>query len=447
MFALLEAVKAGRTVVYQSRKAGCAIVNSDSRSFRELASDEVAKAAELKDSSALYICDGDKHHPCDGFKLLITSPGVKHTDWFEFEKTGSVDTLVMPQFSTEEMGRLFELAFQSATFSEELYLELLRKWGNNPRNVLTKAKHVGWQKELENAAGSLDIFSLAQAIKHETAMKAAGGEKHFHRLLSLVPSGALLDSSLSFNEPEYYLFHRIELPSTYVEGKFESAVLEADEEQLYAFLRRSSDDASIAGFRGILYERLIVIPRILHSDDDVLLTLQSLGSPTKAGVKRAAELAGSSICFPKGLKKVSFASPEELAAKWTGEDGLFIPSSKHFPVVDLVLRVRGQSLLINATVSLSHTIKVSNEKLKALIDAVGLNEGDKEIPFVWVLPSEAFEGFDKAGTLEGVSKELVAHTSHPIGSRIAQYKLLLPVPSTRTAKRQKLDNPTEASTQ
>jgi hypothetical protein len=52
---------------------------------------------------------------------------------------------------------------------------------------------------------------------------------------------------------------------------------------------------------------------------------------------------------------------------------VFVPLSKQFPVVDMVLRVGGVPILANATVSESHGIKVGNAAFAQILDAVGLD--------------------------------------------------------------------------
>ena len=117
-----------------------------------------------------------------------------------------------------------------------------------------------------------------------------------------------------------------------------------------------------------------------------------------------------------------FRTPDELKAQWDAARGnaVFLPTlSNNFPVIDMVLRLNGKPLLANATISSSHPIKVNNERFLAVLDTLGLRDTSAgEIPFLWFLPQESFERFNKQGSVMGSKK---------LGDRLAQYKVLLPV--------------------
>ena len=135
-----------------------------------------------------------------------------------------------------------------------------------------------------------------------------------------------------------------------------------------------------------------------------------------------------------GLPLVHFRKVEDLGTLWAADskDAIFVPLSKQFPVVDFILRVSGQAVLANATVSESHDVKVGNKQLEALLKAVGLHAQTSEIPLVWVLPADAFVLFVEPGQLKGeAGSDLVSGPTarHALGKRLAQYKMLLEVPT------------------
>jgi hypothetical protein len=124
-----------------------------------------------------------------------------------------------------------------------------------------------------------------------------------------------------------------------------------------------------------------------------------------------------------------FDTVAELEAAWasTPGDAAFMPYSPNFPVVDFVLRINGQPLLLNSTVSKTHDIKVRSKRFRAVVEAVGLmKDTTAEIPFLWVLPTDHFERFNKPGLI----KAGTSASEEEIALRLAQYKLQIEIPPT-----------------
>jgi len=92
-------------------------------------------------------------------------------------------------------------------------------------------------------------------------------------------------------------------------------------------------------------------------------------------------------------------------------------------VVDFVLRIKGQALLANATLSVSHGIKAHNATFAKVVRAVGLG-GEVEVPFLWFLDEPAFKGFTKPGKVDTEGTDLPTG----IDDLLAQYKVQLKVP-------------------
>ncbi len=385
---------------------------------------------ELNDSTALYISDSlppvaSKY----AFPLLITSP--KKENWSSFTQTQGVLMFTLPNFSENEMLELRELAFnEQAGCSKAEVEERFLKWGGSARNVLTRGADEPWQNRLASLPSGLSFAVLQRVFHHSTAMDGIGAEDSPHRVINMVPRGVLPGSSLTTADPSYYYFDHAELATPHVEAVYSEHLLKTDSAELHRFLHRAADDPAIAGFRGVLYERTIVIPRICRGTPKC--QLQRLSPPLDAA--QSDLLRGAALDLSAGLPLVHFRKVEELATLWAADskDAIFVPLSKQFPVVDFILRVAGRPVLANATVSESHDVKVGNKKLEALLKAVGLDEETSEIPLVWVLPADAFERFVEPGQLKGeAGSDLVSGstTRHPLGKRLAQYKMLLEVPA------------------
>jgi hypothetical protein len=431
LYVLYRTVKERRTVIYYSRKGSRALFKG---SEAYLPPSDPTKLRELIDDRALYISDSLPPVASKGaFTLVITSP--KKDNWSEFAKSKGVLTLVAPRFSVDEMRRLRSAAFEGEpSCTETEMLKGIALWGANPRNVLTHAANVAWQKRLSAVTETLSIATLERALQTSTALDGVSGDENCHRHIDIVPCGALPDSTLATADPTFYEFHHAELVSEHVLGMYAGHLLKRDAAELHRFLHRASDDPAIADFRGRLYERVIALPALKCGGDIMKSVAIDRFSPATSGLTQPALLQTPTLNLSSGLPLHHFRSVEDLPALWAAVpgDAVFVPLSKQFPVVDMVLRVGGVPILANATVSARHDIKVGNDKFVRLLDAIGLNvDANTEISFLWILPAEAFRGFTEPGRLLGASNTPLVSTgssTQPIGKRVVQYKALLEVP-------------------
>lgn len=385
---------------------------------------DLTNLPELNDHSTLYLSDSLPPVAYKAaFRLLITSP--KKENWSSFTQSPGVQLFVLPMFSEDEMMKLRTLAFETAPFCSLADVEeRILKWGSSPRNVLTQASNDTWQSRLSSVGSTLSLGTLERALQFSTALDGVSSDDQCHRLINLVPRGALPDSDLLSTDPRYFHFHHAELVTPIVEALFADHLLLRHIAELHRFLHCAARDPSIAGFRGILYERAVVIPRLTQGKAGKVL-IQRLSPPLESFVASVA-LNHATLSFSAALPIVHFRKVAELKALWdrSAEDAIFVPLSKEFPVVDFVLRLNGAAILANATVGESHDVKVGNATFYQLLDAVGLQspavvaDAGTEVPIVWVLPQEAFDRFVAPGPLKGASG----------GKRIAQYKMLVVVP-------------------
>ncbi len=440
LYALYRAVSAedGRAVIYSARKGGHALFKNG-KAYMIPASVRLEDLAEMSAPTTLYISDSLPPAAYKGaFRLLITSP--KKENWSEFAKSPGIQQLVLPVFSEGEM-----LELRSVAFSEKLGCktddEVLKRfalWGGSARSVLTYGAVKSEQDRLTSAACALSISLLEKALQGTSALDGVALSENAHRLIKMVPYGALPDSKLAASDAEYFRFHHAELMSDHVVGLFADNLQKRDTAELYRFLHAASSDPAVNSLRGVLYERCFVLPRLMHGPKEKghsALPLQRLSGVLP--VPQPAWLQVTSFDLPKGLHCVYFSTAEDLQEKWADtatkdKDAIFVPYSKQFPVVDFVLRIGGQPLLCNATVGMSHAIKLEDATFEKLLPAVGLDSEDQEIPFVWVLDKPAHQRFNKPGPLksEKSDKALASGLTarHATGRRLAQYKLLLEVP-------------------
>ena len=131
---------------------------------------------------------------------------------------------------------------------------------------------------------------------------------------------------------------------------------------------------------------------------------------------------------------VTFTSATHLAeevrarkALGTLDTAVFVPRSKNFTAVDAALG-RGP-LLLNFTINTDHKLIMSNqagsEGVAPVVKALGVAP-DKDIEFLWVLPTERFNEVREAGKpfkVVGASQDA---TSGAAQRRVLQYALRVP---------------------
>jgi hypothetical protein len=253
-------VKEGRTVIYAALKGGFAVFKGG-KAFKTSA-DGLPLLDDMGDATALYISDSLPPAASGGaFRLLITSP--KKVNWSGFVKSPEVQQLVLPVFNEQEMLELRTVAFgNKAGCSEPEVKERFKLWGGIARSVLTYGPDAAQQARLRTVARSLKIDTLENALAGTTALDGVGGSDYVHRLLELVPCGALDTSRIPTSDPEYYRFHHAQLITDHVVSLVANALADADDAELYRFLHRSTTDPAVATLRGKLYEHGIVLRRL-----------------------------------------------------------------------------------------------------------------------------------------------------------------------------------------
>lgn len=416
--------------MYDARKGGC-VVFHDGRASSVIG--KVENLAVLRDSRTLYVCDSRPPvaHQL-AFALVISSP--KKENWSIFTQSPRVIQLTLPMFSLPEILRLRTVGF--ADMPEAEVEANYDKLGGSPRSLLAQGANAPYLDRLDAAGENMPLVALKRAISTSTALDGVADEQ-YHRLVNLVPYGALPGSTLVASDLDFYRFHHAELVSPYVVDKFVKHMLLNDADGLYGFLGAAASDPAIATFRGKLYERVIALPRVNRGGIAMCaLQLRRLTEALPGGFPPS--LSGDSLDWSAPLEFIHFRSTNELALLWASHagDALFVPLSKEFPVADFVVRKGGRAFLANATVAESHDVAAGNAKFGRLLDAIGLGASRLEISLLWVLPSDASERFKVAGVLKGASGgDLVTGPSarHPVGSRVVQYAVCLPVPLTAAA--------------
>jgi len=294
--------------------------------------------ADMDDPTALYISDSLPPVASIGaFRLLITSP--KKENWSVFVQSPDQQQLVLPVFTKEELLELRAVAFadKKGCSVPEVLLRF-DKWGGSARSGLTFGDDPSYEDRLTTCVPALSIGIVESSLTGTAALDGVGGSDFVHRLFNLVPRGALPDSTLSTSDPAYYRFHHAELITSHVVGLFAASLLQKDKTELYRFLHTASSDPAVASLRGQLYERCIVVPRLVHGPKELGCDEAPLVRLTPAlGVEQPTWLQVPSLSFKHGFPLFHFSTVDELRALWAADskDAIFVPLSKEFPVVTL----------------------------------------------------------------------------------------------------------------
>ena len=157
--------------------------------------------------------------------------------------------LVLPAFSEAEIWKLREVAFSGKPgCSEAEVAERFRKWGGTPRNVLTKGSDNGWQHDLETATAAVTVENMESALTYPGALFGVASTEQFHRLIKLVPRGAVEGSTLPPTSVDYYEFHHAEVMNPYVAGLIAESLMAGQRTELYHFLTWASAVPYWTGF-------------------------------------------------------------------------------------------------------------------------------------------------------------------------------------------------------
>jgi hypothetical protein len=153
------------------------------------------------------------------------------------------------------------------------------------------------------------------------------------------------------------------------------------------------------------------------------LELAELTALSHAACRRVRGLAGTTLSLHAPLPLNYFQDVAQLAAAWKwGRDNVFGPSPRLFPAVDVVLRLDGQPILLNASIGLQPVIHVYDTQITALLEALGLGDEAAEVPFVWVLPEVEYAACTGGRPVRGPGP-FSGSPWRAVDRRLAQYTL------------------------
>jgi hypothetical protein len=364
----------------------------------------------------VLICDGITPPICSAFTVLITSP--RRERWKEFDKCIDARRLFFPVFSRHEIEDMRGACFPqlSGPEAEAGVQERYDKWGGIPRYVLGKLDK-GVQGLLERATTRINVSALLRDLDKgeiESDMTVS------HRLVHLKPAGERADGP--FADPrsaDSYVFARSELCSAHIADAVLRAVEQRDLDHLHSMLADGLANATFARLYGSLFERA------------ALRALAAGGKFERYDLTNATA-APHLVLAPSSI--VTFTSATHLAeevrarkALGTLDTAVFVPRSKNFTAVDAALG-RGP-LLLNFTINTDHKLIMSNqagsEGVAPVVKALGVAP-DKDIEFLWVLPTERFNEVREAGKPFKVVEASQDATSGAAQRRVVQYALRVP---------------------
>ncbi|GAQ91775.1 hypothetical protein KFL_008520010 [Klebsormidium nitens] len=259
---------------------------------------------------------------------------------------------VMRYFDTWSLEELLECwSRMFAWQSQEEVQERFYRWGGVPRYVLEKLDTTN-QNLLERAIGRTDLTALKQAVGDPESPQAAS-----HKLLHLRAN------------PDFQTTY-MEMASPYVQELVAFKLWENESLALELFLSAATDDPTVAGFRGNLFEGFC--HRRLKN----------------GGTFRVRDLASGSvdeIVLQPTRKALAFASWQEVEAE-TDDERYFQPLNRRTAAVDGGMQ---PDKLFQFTVS------AEGKKNKGLVfaslrDAVRSMKNKSEVKLFFVLPPDQF---------------------------------------------------------
>ena len=415
-YILWRALKEGKTVIYKTRKRmGTTFLFRDGKLFTV---SSPAYINEMTYRATILIVDGEEPPSVAAFTVLITSP--LRARWKEFVKPEGVEQLVFPVFPRDEMLKLRTCAFSAkAGCDEPAVIDRYAKWGGSVRHVLTHPED-SWQMALYNGAAKMSLEYLKASFG--TAAKDRAAEAQ-HNVLHLKAVCELEGSKLLPSDLNFYRFSHGELASQYVHGLVYKQLRANEAENLFAFLRTSEATPAVAGFRGKQFEHF-ALGALVEGGSFKLKQLRRDGDPVLSGSLTACgprlELARSSMNTFGTLADVSLDAPS-----------VWKPKSNIFCAIDgVVVCAARRVLAVNATVSLSHPLHLTNERggLDSLATTLAFPQG--EIPFLWLVPEDIFDEMNAPSPLQ-VNKKVLKPAelrSHIVGKRVVQYAVCIPIP-------------------
>lgn len=415
-YMLWRALKEGKTVIYKTQKrARKAVLFRNGRVFT---CPHVDYIPEIDEPATILIVDGEEPPSVGAFTVLITSP--LRARWKEFVKLGGVEDLTFPVFSRDEMLELRARAFASNVGCDEpAVMNRFAKWGGSVRHVLTRPGEK-WQKTLTNNAASMSLEQLKASYGDAARDRAAEAQ---HNVLHLKAACELEGSKLRASDLNFYDFSHGELASQYVHELFYEQLRAKEAENLFAFLRTSEATPALAGLRGKQFE-LFALGALVEGGSFKLKQLRRDGDPVLSGSLTACgprlELARSSMN--------TFGTPADVSL---GAPSVWKPKSNTFCAIDgVVVCAAGRVLAVNATVSLSHPLHLTNERGGLDFLATSLASPQGEIPFLWLVPEDIFAEMNAPSPLQ-VNKKVLKPAelrSHIVGKRVVQYAVCIPIP-------------------
>ena len=189
------------------------------------------------------------------------------------------------------------------------------------------------------------------------------------------------------------------------------------------FVAESIGDESYAGTAGKLFE---------------IVAMRKIAAGGNFQRRRVVDGVQDRIEFPMGLQQVYFNAGElGRCFAGTGVGAWYAPVSSRYPAVDAVLACvkTGSSARFpapaNATISRSHTIILravkSKEGLASVVAALNI-EADKEIPFLWLVPSKIFTSFTPGSFYdEGRKIKDDDVKGHSLAHRVVHYTVNIPL--------------------
>ena len=221
----------------------------------------------------------------------------------------------------------------------------------------------------------------------------------------------------------YYQRAGVELASRYVSRKLAERWIMEGAHQLENFVAESVGDESYAGTAGKLFE---------------IVAMRKIAAGGKFQRRRVVDGVEDRIEFPTGLQQVYF-NAGELGRCFadTGVSAWYAPVSSRYPAVDAVLAFvkTGSSARFpapaNATISRRHNIILraakSEEGLASVVAALNIGL-EKEISFLWLVPSKIFTSFTPGSFYdEGRKIKDDDVKGHSLAHRVVHYTVNIPL--------------------
>ena len=412
-YCLHEALRSGRTVVYQAEKLlhGWLFKNGEAFLFSKA---DLDKLEDLSDCNTVFLSDSIAPPIVKAATLLITSP--KRTRWYEFRKETDCFLMYFPVFSYEEILACHERCFPMLNVQD--VKERFTKWGGILRYVLAKI-HKDEQSQLEKAFSLLNLDKLPSLLKSGEIESDDVGS---HRLLHMKIQGEMADNTTQPADLEYYACIRSELGSSYIKLRVLQLAEEFQNERVLSLISHE-DSPELGVLRGRAFEPY-ALKVIAQGGSFNMRRLSPL--TRKKGVEIPFEQE-TFLTVPQStlsifdtlthLKELFIANPNSLLA----------PKSKTLASTDCIISPK---LPANFTVGKAHPIVLKglkNDGLEEIVESLGYNSTEP-VKFLFLLPPVLYNNFT-AQPLKVNDHVLMKkdYPKHPLANRIVQYAVCIPV--------------------